>query len=454
MLAERQYFGTDGIRGRMGVTPITPEFALMLGWATGRALVEDGQGTVLIGQDTRVSGDVLASALSAGFMASGLSVYMLGVLPTPAIAYLTRMRNAHVGVVVSASHNLYEDNGIKFFGVGGKKLPDIVEKKIESFLSQSMKTVESKRLGTLHYWADAANDYIEFCKNSFLKTHNLHHLKIIVDCAQGATSHVAPRVLSELGADVTMIHATPNGVNINQNSGSTSPQALQSAVVAQCADVGIAFDGDGDRVILVDHRGECVDGDELLFIIAKSYQEQQRMIGGVVGTQMSNLGLEQAFHRLSIPFVRARVGDRYVLDELQNRQWLLGGEASGHIICLDKTTTGDGILSALQVLGAMVHSRMALHELKKGMTKCAQVLLNVPTVGGRAADVVREREVIEAMQTAQSRLATQGRIVLRPSGTEPLVRIMVEGQDSGTIREIAETISQVVAHAAKKLLAN
>lgn len=447
MSQQRKYFGTDGIRGRTGVPPITAEFALKLGWAVGQVLAQDGKGTVLIGKDTRISGYMLAAALEAGLIASGLDVYLLGPMPTPGIAYLTRSLGAQVGVVVSASHNPYYDNGIKFFNSDGKKLPDTIESKIEGFLAQDMTTVEPRQIGRAKIRSDAAARYIEFCKSTFLQKYDLRGIKLVLDCANGATYHIAPHIFTELGAKVITIHKDPDGFNINENCGSIHPASLQEAVLENKAELGIAFDGDGDRVIFVDHKGEVVDGDELLLIIAKSYAAKGELNGGVVGTQMSNLGLENAFKNLNIPFVRTKVGDRYVMDALTQKGWCLGGEGSGHIICLNKTSTGDGIIAALQVLGEICRSHQSLHELKKGMVKCAQVLLNVPVRHGQ--QVVDNQRVQDACTQAQKALAEQGRILLRPSGTEPLVRVMVEGEDKDRIEQIANDIAQVVSDVAK-----
>lgn len=443
----RKYFGTDGIRGRTGVPPITAEFALKLGWAAGQVLSKKGKGSVLIGKDTRISGYMLSAALEAGFIASGLDVYLSGPIPTPGVAYLTRSLGAQVGVVVSASHNPYYDNGIKFFSSEGKKLPDAVESEIEALLETQMTTVDPKNMGRAKMLSDSAGRYIEFCKRSFAQPHDLKGLKLVIDCANGAAFHIAPHVFTELGATVIAIHHRPDGFNINENCGSTHPTSLQEAVLSHQADVGIAFDGDGDRVIFVDHQGELVDGDELLFIIARGYQQRKVLQGGVVGTLMSNLGLENAFKALRIPFIRTKVGDRYVMDSLLQADWKLGGEASGHIICLDKTTTGDGIISALQVLSEICRTNQPLHELKKGMTKCAQVLLNVPVQHG--GQIVNDPRVVDSHAAAEKMLQARGRIVLRPSGTEPLVRVMVEGEDENLIQQVAEEIAKIVMDVAK-----
>lgn len=449
MSVQRKYFGTDGIRGRTGVPPITAEFALKLGWAVGKILAQDGRGTVLIGKDTRISGYMLSAALEAGLIASGLDVFLLGPMPTPGVSYLTRSVGAQVGVVVSASHNPYYDNGIKFFSAEGKKLPDAIECNIENLLDSPMTMVEAHNIGRAKFMEDAAGRYIEFCKSTFLKPHDLKGIKVVIDCANGATYHIAPHVFTELGADVIVIHHQPDGFNINENCGSTHPASLQKAVLQHQAEIGIAFDGDGDRVIFVDHKGEVVDGDELLFVIARSYHDRQILNGGVVGTQMSNLGLEKAFNELKIPFMRSQVGDRYVMDALAQTGWQLGGEGSGHIICLDKTTTGDGIVCALQVLTALCHSNKTLHELKKGMTKCAQILLNVPVSNG--AEIVTDSRVQLVLQQLEKDLQNNGRILLRASGTEPLVRVMVEGNDKAIIRQAAEEIAEIVEKVAKKV---
>lgn len=443
----RKYFGTDGIRGRTGVPPITAEFALKLGWAAGQVLSKRGKGRVLIGKDTRISGYMLSAALESGFIASGLDVYLSGPIPTPGVAYLTRSLGAQIGVVVSASHNPYYDNGIKFFNSDGKKLPDSIEMEIENLLESEMTMVSPKNLGRAKMLSDSAGRYIEFCKRSFVHSHDLGGLKVVIDCANGAAFHIAPHVFTELGANVIAIHHQPNGFNINENCGSTHPASLQEAVLLHQADLGIAFDGDGDRVIFVDHQGELVDGDELLFIIARGYQQRKVLQGGVVGTLMSNLGLENAFKALDIPFIRTKVGDRYVMDSLLQADWKLGGEASGHIICLDKTTTGDGIISALQVLSEICRTGQPLHELKKGMVKCAQVLLNVPVNNG--GDIVNDPRVMHSHAEGEKILQTRGRIVLRPSGTEPLVRVMVEGEDKNLIQQVAEQIANIVMDVAK-----
>ncbi len=446
MSSVRRYFGTDGIRGRVGEEPITAEFALKLGWAVGQYLAKEGKGAVLIGKDPRISGFMLAAALEAGLTAAGFDVHLLGNLPTPGVAYLTQALGAQLGIVVSASHNPYYDNGIKFFRQNGRKLPDQIEHEIESLLVNPLKTVDSRQMGRAQLVENAALRYIDFCKKSFLPFQDLTGLKIVLDCANGATSHIAPHVFAELGADVVTIHAEPDGFNINQDCGSTHPQNCQQAVLTEQAHLGIAFDGDGDRVIFIDNKGELVDGDELVYIIGSGLHAQGKLMGGVVGTQMSNFGLENAFKDLQIPFKRTQVGDRYVMDGLIEMGWQVGGESSGHIICLDKTSTGDGIISALQVLAQCVRSQKSLQDLKKGMTKCAQVLLNVPVSNGM--QVMQNPKVLKAHQAALQQLENKGRILLRPSGTEPVVRVMVEGEDPDFIAKIAEQLAEAVQNIA------
>ncbi|MBI2379674.1 MAG: phosphoglucosamine mutase [Gammaproteobacteria bacterium] len=439
---QRKYFGTDGVRGRVGEHPITPEFVLKLGWAAGKVLAGDEGGTVLIGKDTRISNYMFESCLEAGLIAAGLSIKLLGPMPTPGIAYLTRAFRAKAGIVISASHNPFYDNGIKFFSADGTKLADEVELQIEAMLDQPLTTVDSARLGKCVRQMDAAGRYIEFCKSSIPAATSLKSLKIVLDCAHGATYHVAPAVFRELGAEVIVIGDEPNGLNINEQAGSTHPEALQARVVAEQAHLGIAFDGDGDRVMMVDHEGRLVDGDELLYIIARDAKIHGRLQGGVVGTLMSNLGLELAFRELEIPFLRAKVGDRYVMEKLKEHGWLLGGESSGHIICLNANTTGDGIGSALQVLAAMVQSGATLKELAGGMSKCPQVLINVRLTPG--AKPLEHERVKSAVREQEARLGDSGRVLLRPSGTEPLVRVMVEGSDAALVQDCAERIAEAV----------
>ena len=441
----KKYFGTDGIRGRVGEYPVTADFMLKLGWAAGRILGTSSGDRVIIGKDTRISGYMFESALEAGLSAAGVDVRLLGPMPTPAIAYLTRTLHACAGIVISASHNAYADNGIKFFSSGGTKLPDDVEHAIEAELDKAMVTVDSLKLGKAERVSDAAGRYIEFCKSTIPLTLSLRGLKIVVDCANGATYQVAPSVFDELGAEVVAIGVEPDGLNINQDCGSTQPELLQKIVLDQNADLGVALDGDGDRVIMIDHKGNLVDGDELLFIIALSRQLEGTLNGGVVGTLMSNLGLEHALLSRDIAFSRAKVGDRYVLELLKQNSSMIGGESSGHIICLDRTTTGDGIVSALQVLAAMVKSGKTLHELKAGMHKYPQRMINVPVT--KQVDLDSFPAVQDAVRSAEQRLAGRGRVLLRPSGTEPLVRVMVEGEDAEQVNEEADNLASIVAEA-------
>jgi phosphoglucosamine mutase len=441
----KRYFGTDGIRGKVGQYPITPDFVLKLGWAVGRVLAGKGQRKVLIGKDTRISGYMFESSLEAGLAAAGVDTLLLGPMPTPGIAYLTRTLHANAGIVISASHNPFDDNGIKFFSAEGTKLPDEVELAIEAELDKDMQSQDSAHLGKAARVGDAAGRYIEFCKSTFSHKLDLKGLKIVVDCANGATYHIAPKVFDELGAEVTTIGDDPDGMNINDGCGSTHPDWLQKNVKLIGADLGIAFDGDGDRVMMVDAQGRLVDGDQLLYIIARDRQQSEKLTGGVVGTLMSNLGLEHALNRNQIPFVRAKVGDRYVMEQLLSRDWLLGGESSGHIICLDRTTTGDGIISALQVLASMMKSGLGLRELVTDVEKYPQILVNVRLE--EQVDVMRVAAVQEAIRSAEQQLADTGRVLLRPSGTEPLIRVMVEGQDNNVVKRIANELADVVRSA-------
>jgi phosphoglucosamine mutase len=440
----RKYFGTDGIRGRVGEFPVTPDFMLKLGWAAGMAFSRQGHCKVLIGKDTRISGYMFESALQAGLSAAGADVSLLGPMPTPAVAYLTRTFHADVGIVISASHNPHHDNGIKFFSGRGTKLPDEMEQMIEELLDAPMTVVESEQLGKASRINDAAGRYIEFCKSSVPTSTDLSGLKIVLDCAHGATYKVAPSVFRELGAEVFTIAAQPDGLNINDGVGSTHIEPLQKAVLEKGADLGIAFDGDGDRVLMVDHTGTAVDGDELLFVIARDLQERGRLDGGVVGTLMSNLGLELALKDLGIDFARAKVGDRYVMAELSTRGWQLGGENSGHLVCCQHTTTGDAIIAALQVLMALKHRGQSLAEARQGIRKCPQVLINV-RLSGNADEVVQHPRVQAACADVEAQMAGRGRVLLRKSGTEPLVRVMVEGDDEGQVRAHAEALAAVVA---------
>lgn len=440
-MAERKYFGTDGVRGKVGTFPITPDFALKLGWAAGKVLATQGSRTVLIGKDTRISGYMLESALEAGLAAAGLSAAFTGPMPTPAIAYLTRTFRAEAGIVISASHNPYYDNGIKF-SAQGTKLPDDVEEAIEAMLDEPMDCVESAELGRASRINDAVGRYIEFCKGTFPAHLSLENYKIVVDCAHGATYHIAPNVMRELGAEVIEIGAKPNGLNINEKCGATDIKALQEKVLEVKADVGLAYDGDGDRLIMVDHLGNKVDGDQVLFIIAREALRAGHLKGGVVGTLMSNMSLELALKQLGIPFVRANVGDRYVLEKMQEKGWLLGGENSGHIIILDKNTTGDGIIASLAVLSAMVQHNLSLNELASAVPLFPQVLINVRFAGG---DNPLESDAVKAVAAeVEKRLAGKGRILLRKSGTEPLIRVMVECEDGALAQQCAEQIADVV----------
>ena len=439
----KNFFGTDGIRGRVGDEPITAEFMLKLGWASGKVFSKEGRGLILIGKDTRVSGYMFESALEAGLASAGVDVALLGPMPTPGIAYLTRTFNASAGIVISASHNAYYDNGVKFFSGAGAKLDDDVELAIESQLESVMKMVASDQIGKVSRINDAAGRYIEFCKSCFPSHFNLRGVKIALDCAHGATYHVAPNVLRELGASVIELGTEPDGFNINAEGGSTKPELLKKSVLAEGADLGIALDGDGDRVIMVDSAGEVVDGDELLFIIASAEHRSKRLNGGVVGTQMSNFGLEEALGEKKIPFVRVGVGDRYVLSELNKRKWVLGGESSGHIICLNVTTTGDGIISALQVLAAMLESYSSLEELKAGMTKYPQNMINVAC--RQKVDLGSQAAIAKAVARTEKKLGGCGRVLLRPSGTEPVVRVMVEGEDAALVASLTQDLARVVS---------
>jgi phosphoglucosamine mutase len=444
---KRKYFGTDGIRGTVGEPPITPDFVMKLGWAAGSVLGREASSrqSVLIGKDTRVSGYMFESALEAGLSAAGVDIHLLGPMPTPGIAYLTRTFHAQAGIVISASHNAFEDNGIKFFSADGTKLPDEIELAIEREIDKPLQTVASRELGKAHRVEDAAGRYIEFCKSTMSWGIDLRGLKIVVDCAHGATYHIAPAVLTELGADVVPLGNTPDGFNINDGHGATAPEALQKAVLAAQADVGIALDGDGDRLIMVDHKGAVVDGDELIFIIARQRQQDGKMRGAVVGTQMSNLGLELALRTLGLDFQRAKVGDRYVLEMLRQGSWSLGGESSGHIICLDLTTTGDGIISALQVLETMVRSGQSLNILKSGMSKYPQRLINVRL--DKRRDVTDLGSVQSVVREVEEQLSGRGRVLLRASGTEPLIRVMVEGHDSTEVDALARQLAAAVEQA-------
>lgn len=442
----KQFFGTDGIRGTVGTHPITPDFMLKLGWAAGRILGGKSGGTILIGKDTRISGYLIESALEAGLSAAGIDVQLLGPMPTPAIAYLTQTLHAKAGIVISASHNPFADNGIKFFSAEGTKLADDVEHAIEAELNKDIVCNKSEFLGKASRLEDAQGRYIEFCKSTFPRTFNLNNLKIVIDCANGATYQVAPKVFEELGAEIITIGISPDGLNINNGFGSTQPENLQKAVIEEKADLGIAFDGDGDRLIMVDHEGELVDGDQLLYVIAMALYARGDLKGGVVGTLMTNLGLEHAFKEHEIPFSRAGVGDRYVMEQLLDKNWLLGGESSGHLICLDQTTTGDGIVASLQVLAAVIGQGQSLQELAAGMKKYPMLLINVRVA--EKPDLDNHSEIQAALRAAEAELADTGRILLRPSGTEPLIRVMVEGQEQKLVESVAQKLADVVKIAA------
>ena len=445
----RKYFGTDGVRGKVGEFPITPDFAMKLGWAAGTVLASSGTKEVLIGKDTRSSGYMLESAMEAGFSAAGVNVALIGPMPTPAVAYLASTFRADAGVVISASHNPFYDNGIKFFSNTGTKLNDAQELEIEALLEKAlnqnaMQCVASEKLGKVRRIDDAAGRYIEFCKGTFPNHLSLAGLKIVVDSAHGAAYHIAPNVYRELGAEVISINDKPNGVNINDHCGATHLDSLQTAVMVHEADLGIALDGDADRVMFVDHNGHIVDGDEILFILAQAAHSKGEMTGGVVGTLMSNLGLELALKQMEIPFVRAKVGDRYVVEQLKATGWQLGGEGSGHILSLQHASTGDGIVASLQVLKAVLESQKSLSEIKAGMTKLPQVLINVRLATADADSILATSSVQQAVIKAEGILGGQGRVLLRKSGTEPLIRVMVESTDNLITQTQAEYIADAV----------
>ena len=442
---KKKYFGTDGIRGTVGEGVINPEFMLKLGWAVGRVLAKENKGKVLIGKDTRISGYMFESALEAGLTAAGIDSLLLGPMPTPAVAYLTRTLHADAGIVISASHNAYPDNGIKFFSSDGTKLSDEIELAIEAELEKNMECVDSASLGKAAHIPDAAGRYIEFCKSTIPSSFSLRGMSIVIDCAHGATYHIGPSVLDELGATVFTLGVEPNGLNINEECGSTKPVSLQQAVLQYGADIGMALDGDGDRLIMVDHKGEVVDGDEILYIIARSRLAEGASPNAVVGTLMSNLGLEVALKRDGIDFKRANVGDRYVMEVLNKEGWSVGGESSGHIICLDRTTTGDGIVAALQVLYAVHSSGLTLNELKSGMTKFPQTMINV-RVNGKV-DLDGSDVVQQAVKDTEKELGDRGRVLLRASGTEPLVRVMIEGEDGELVARLTNQLAKVVEEA-------
>ncbi len=453
----RKYFGTDGVRGRVGEEPITPEFVMHLGYAAGKVLVGEGRAhrsgdhpAVLIGKDTRISGYMLESALQAGLSAAGVDVYLAGPMPTPAVAYLTRALRLSAGIVISASHNSFEDNGIKFFSADGDKLPDTTERAIESRLEEPIACAPSAKLGKAWRVNDAAGRYIEFCKSTFPGALDLRGLKLVLDCAHGATYHIARHVFHELGADVVAIGNQPDGLNINEACGALHPEGLRRAVLEHGAQYGIAFDGDGDRLVVVDGAGNTYDGDQLVYVIAAHRHRLGTLAGGVVGTQMTNLALEHALGRLGIPFARAKVGDRYVLELLLEKGWVLGGENSGHIICLDKHTTGDGIVSALQVLWAVRESGQTLAMLAEPVELYPQILINVRVA--QRFDFQGAPDVRAALEAAEGDLHGHGRVLLRASGTEPLIRVMVEGRSRGQVQHWAETIAQSVEQAATAIL--
>lgn len=442
-MTERKYFGTDGIRGRVGEMPVTPEFMLKLGWAAGQVFRREGQAnTILVGKDTRLSGYMFESALEAGLSAAGVDVRLLGPMPTPAIAYLTRTFRAAAGIVISASHNPHYDNGIKFFSAQGTKLADSVEDEIERWLEKDLIVTAPDKLGKATRVDDAPGRYVEFCKSTVSSSFRMEGVHLVVDCAHGATYHVAPNVFRELGAKVTTIGTDPNGLNINLECGSTHMARLREKVMESGADLGVAFDGDGDRVLMVDHNGTEVDGDQLLYIIARDRHNNGTLNGGVVGTLMTNLGVELALDKLGIPFERAKVGDRYVMESLVRNDWLLGGEGSGHLVCRDRTSTGDGVVSALQVLQAMWESGVTLAELTDGMDKLPQTMINVRVA--QRFDPLENEAVRAAVTSAEARLGTNGRILLRASGTEPLIRVMTEGYDQALIQSVATDLAGVV----------
>jgi phosphoglucosamine mutase len=444
----RKYFGTDGVRGKVGELPITPEFVMKLGYAAGKVLAQhraSERPTVLIGKDTRVSGYMLEAALVAGLAAAGVDTVLVGPMPTPGVAYLTRALRRSAGIVLSASHNPYEDNGIKFFSGDGAKLPDETENEIEAILEGPFVCAASDGLGRARRMEDAAGRYIEFCKSTFPNTLDLRGMRVVVDCANGAAYHIAPHVFHELGAEVISIGAAPDGFNINKRVGATHPETLQAEVKTHRADIGIALDGDGDRIVMVDSAGRLYDGDQLLYVIARHRKRRGELPGGVVGTQMSNLGLEHALGTLGIPFDRAKVGDRYVLEMMQARGWQLGGENSGHIVCLDKHTTGDGIISALQVLRALADEGASLSQACATVTLYPQILINVRTTS--RFDFAGHGGVQQALADAEHDLNGAGRVLLRASGTEPVIRVMVEGQAGAKVKHWAETIADVVRQA-------
>ena len=441
----REFFGTDGIRGRVGQYPMTPQVVMKLGWAAGKVLASKGNREVLIGKDTRISGYLFESALEAGLASAGINSRLLGPMPTPAVAYLTSTFRAAAGIVISASHNPFYDNGLKFFSTEGSKLPDDVELEIEAMMKQEMTTVDSSDLGRARRVDDAAGRYIEFCKSTFPSSLRLDGMKIVVDTANGAAYHIAREVFDKLGANVVAVGADPNGMNINKECGATAPDNLRAHVLLERADVGIALDGDGDRLIMVDHRGEILDGDEILYVLAKARHADGTLKGGVAGTLMTNLALEHAFGELNIPFARASVGDRYVMELLRAQGWELGGENSGHIICLDRVTTGDAIVAALAILAVMKTTGESLARLRSDMQLYPQVLLNVPVT--KKVNLDENVQIQQAVKQAEEDLGDNGRVLLRPSGTEPLVRVMVEGKVANDVQRICEKVANAVGDA-------
>ncbi|ASJ96031.1 phosphoglucosamine mutase [Shewanella marisflavi] len=438
----RKFFGTDGIRGKVGAGKMTPELALKLGWAAGRVLSRIGTKKVIIGKDTRISGYLFESAMEAGLSAAGLNVMLMGPMPTPAVAYLTRTFRAEAGVVISASHNPYYDNGIKFFSTDGSKLDDEVELEIERELEKPLECVESHLLGKVSRIDDAAGRYIEYCKGNFPAEHTLNGLKIVVDCAHGATYHIAPSVFRELGAEVIAIGDKPNGININHEVGATSMGKIRETVIAEKADLGIALDGDGDRIMMVNRHGKVIDGDEILYILACDAQDRGVLKGGVVGTLMSNLGLDLALKARDIPFARSKVGDRYVMELLKEKEWRIGGENSGHILNLDHGTTGDGIVAGILVLAAMCRKQATLEELTEGIKMLPQVLVNVRFEGSH--DPLKADSVLNAQAEVEAKLGERGRVLLRKSGTEPLIRVMVEGDVASDVKAHANYIAEAI----------
>ena len=448
----RQFFGTDGIRGVVGQDPITPDFFIRLGFAIGSILVKNNTDkkikhpSVVIGKDTRVSGYMLESALEAGFIAAGVNVYLTGPMPTPAIAYLTKALRSQAGIVISASHNPFPDNGIKIFSEAGEKLPDAFEKEVELALNQPIKTVLPHELGKAKRVDDATDQYIEFCKCTFPESLNLRGLKIVLDCAHGATYHVAPKIFSELGADVITIGNEPDGFNINLDVGSTHPKTIKEATLKHKADLGIAFDGDGDRVVMIDHLGNVVDGDQLVLVIARALKQKNQLKGGVVGTLMTNMAIEKALNDLSIEFVRTHVGDRYVLETLREKGWSIGGENSGHILTLDQHSTGDAIIASLQVLKSLRLLNQSLHDATKDSPLYPQVLINVET--NKKIDLENNKSIQDAIRNVESKLNDKGRVLLRASGTEAKIRVMVEGEDLEAVKNHANFIADKVKEVA------